>query len=98
MIRGLPEKLKNLRIKHRYSQKQVAEILELSPSIISSYEKGERTPSVEVMLALSYLYRCSVDYLLGRKPEKEENKLNTDGLTDKQVQALKNLIETIKST
>ena len=64
MINGLPEKLKKLRQKQGYSQQKVAKRLEVSPSIISGYETGERTPSVEMLLALSYLYRCSTDYLL----------------------------------
>lgn len=57
MIQGLPEKLKDLREKRKLSQKSVAKRLNMSPSIISSYETGERTPSVEVLLALSRLYR-----------------------------------------
>ena len=65
MIKDLPIKLKDLRIKYGLSQKQVADKLNLSPSIISGYETGERTPSVENILALSYLYKCSTDYLLG---------------------------------
>ena len=35
MIRELPQKLKTLRIKYGYSQKLVAEKLDVSPSIIS---------------------------------------------------------------
>ena len=45
----------------------MAKKLDVSPSIISSYETGERTPSVENLLSLSYLYHCSTDYLLGRE-------------------------------
>lgn len=66
MIKGLPEKLKALRSTYHLSQKEVAKILEVSPSIISGYETGERTPSAETLLAISYLYKCSTDYLLGK--------------------------------
>ena len=38
----------------------------VSPSITSGYETGERAPGTEAPLALSYLYRCSADYLLGK--------------------------------
>ena len=48
MIKDLPEKLKKLRIKYGYSQKQVADKLQVSPSIVSGYETGERTPITEV--------------------------------------------------
>lgn len=96
MIKDLPTKLKDLRIKQGLSQKQVAEKLNLSPSIISGYETGERTPSVENILSLSYLYKCSTDYLLGKVMENSFPKLDTSGLNDIQIQAIQNLINTIR--
>lgn len=69
MINGLPEKLKELRLKSKLSQKQVADRLNSSTSSISGYETGVKTPSAEQLLALSYLYNCSVDYLLGKQKE-----------------------------
>ena len=65
MINGLSEKLKTLRKQYKLSQKEVAKALDVSPSIISGYETGERAPSLENLVSLSYLYRCSTDYLLG---------------------------------
>lgn len=96
MIKGLPDKLKALRLQSGLSQKQAAENLQISPSIVSAYETGERTPSTEVLLSLSQLYKCSTDYLLGRKAEKIRTELNTDGLSERQIKALQNLIDTIK--
>ena len=97
MIQGLPQKLKDLRTKHDYSQKQVAEKIGVSPSIVSGYETGERTPSTEVLLSLSYLYNCSCDYLLGKKSERPASTLNLDGLTNRQISALIALVEAIKN-
>ena len=71
MIRGLPERLKENRKRYGYSQKQVAAKLGLSPSIVSGYETGERTPSTEVLLSLSYLYHCSLDYLVGKQTQEQ---------------------------
>ena len=65
MIHGLPEKLKRLRQNCMLSQRDVARRLDVSPSIISAYETGERTPSVENILALALMYGCTTDYLLG---------------------------------
>ncbi len=96
MIQGLPERLKKLRIKYGFSQKSVADQLEVSPSIISGYETGERTPSVEVLLSLSCLYRCSTDYLLGKDLNDPELMLNVEGLTLRQIQAVTNLIESMR--
>ncbi|MDE6111764.1 MAG: helix-turn-helix transcriptional regulator [Eubacterium sp.] len=96
MIKDLPQKLQKLRLNYGYSQKQVADKLSISPSIVSAYETGERTPSTDVLLSISYLYNCTTDYLLGRTTTEPEIILDTNGLTDKQIQAIKSLIESIK--
>ena len=97
MIEGLPDKLKELRLKYGFSQKEVANKLDISPSIVSGYETGERTPSIDVLLSLSYLFNCSVDYLLGKQTEKPQIVIDTNGLTNKQIQAIKTLIDSIKN-
>ena len=96
MIKGLPEKLQELRVKYRYSQKQVADKIGISPSIISGYETGERTPSTDVLISLANIYHCTTDYLLGREGCNPQVTLNTNGLTDRQIQALQNLIDSMK--
>lgn len=96
MIKGLPEKLKNLRIQYGLSQKQVAELADLSPSIVSGYESGERTPSTEKLLALSYLYHCSTDYLLGKDSKKPSSYVDVEGLSDEQIKAVTNLIQSMR--
>lgn len=96
MIKDLPEKLKSLRLKYGYSQKQVANKLGVSPSIVSGYETGERTPSTDILLSLSYLYSCSTDYLLGKQSQAPELSINVDGLNDNQISAIEKLIESIK--
>lgn len=96
MIKGLSDKLRDLRIKNGLSQKDVANRLNISASIISGYETNQRTPSAENLLALSYIYQCSTDYLLGREPYKPVINLDVTGLTSDQIQALQNLIKTIR--
>lgn len=96
MIKDLPNKLKSLRLQYGLSQKQVAEILDISPSIVSAYETGERTPSTDVILSLSCLFQCSTDFLLGKQMEQPKIVLNTEGLTDGQIKAIQALINTIK--
>lgn len=95
MIKGLPEKLRDLRIKHGFSQREAADKLNISPSIISGYETGERTPSTEILLAISYLYNCSTDYLLGKNQNTPDFVIDTKGLKPEQIQAILNLIKTI---
>lgn len=96
MIKGLPQRLKELRISNNLTQKAVAEKLNLSASIVSGYETGERTPSTEILLALSYLYHCSTDYLLGKTGDKPSITLDTAGLTQTQIKALSFFIDTMK--
>lgn len=95
MINGLPSRLKCLRQKYNLSQRCVAQQLGVSPSIISGYETGERTPSLENLLALAYLYKCSTDYLLGRSLQEPATIIDTTTLTNEQIQAINSLIQTI---
>lgn len=92
MINGLPERLRDMRERLSYSQRDVARRLSVSPSLISGYETGERTPSVEVLLQLSYLYKCSVDFLLGKGREDMVLKIPIDKMTPNQIQILTDLI------
>lgn len=96
MINGLPNRLRELRIKMGFSQRAVARHLGVSPSIISGYETGERTPSTEILLSLSYHYHCSTDYLLGKEPEAQETMVSVEGLSPRQIQLLSELIESIR--
>ncbi len=96
MIKDLSYKLRELRLSQNLSQSDVAKKLKLSPSIVSGYETGERTPSTENLLALSYLYKCSTDYLLGKSNEKPVIVLDTDGLDANQIKVLQDLIRVMK--
>lgn len=97
MIKNLPGKLRQLRTQYHYSQSDVANLINVKPSTISGYETGERTPSVECLLSLSYLYKCSTDYLLGRENLPPDVTLDTTGLTDEQIAALQFLIKTMQT-
>lgn len=96
MIQGLSERLRELRLQNHLSQKQVANTLRVSPAIISGYETGDRTPSTENLLALSYLYRCSADYLLGKEKTQATRSLDTTGLSAEQIRLLAELIATMR--
>ena len=97
MIKGLPERLKNLRLQYNLSQKDVSKFIGLSSSIVSGYETGERTPSTEVILKLSTLYHCSTDYLLGNTSENCGLYLNATGLTPEQINSLNVIIDSLKT-
>ena len=97
MIYGLPERLREQREKHSMSQAAVAKRLKIGPATISGYERGERTPSLFMILRFSYLYNCSVDYLLG-KNNNDSSRIYIDvtELSEKQRKAITDLINSIK--
>ena len=96
MVYGLADKLKLLRTQRKLTQSHVAKCIKVTPSVISAYENGERTPSVEKLIMLANLYSVSVDYLLGTNYPRDTVILDTADLTKEQLTALQNLIDTIR--
>ena len=96
MIAGLPERLRQLRTQNKLTQKDIAKLLRLSPSIVSGYETGERTPSVEVLLQLSGIYKTSTDYLLGRDRPVPSPSVDLSGLTPEQVHAVNVIVQSMQ--
>lgn len=97
MIKNLPLKLKTLRLQYGFSQKKVAERIGVSPSIVSGYETGERTPSLDVLLSLSRLYNTSTDYLLDRQSAPPSGcVVDISELTEKQKAAIIALVESMQ--
>lgn len=96
MINGLPERLRSLREKYGFSQREIAKRLNISPSVVSGYENGEKTPSLEVLIAISDIYCCSTDYLLGKKPTDIRTTIDVSELSSKQIQAIARVVESMK--
>lgn len=60
----LPQKLKELRKAHNYTQDYVAEVLGVVRQTYSHYETGKRTPDAESLYKLAGLYNISIDDLM----------------------------------
>lgn len=60
------EMLRQLRKTKGLQQKEVAQILGISPQTYNGYEKGRNEPPIETLVRLSYLYGISVDLLVQR--------------------------------
>lgn len=60
----LSSKLRQLRIKKKVSQREVAKAIYVSNSSISHYEKNRCKPSRDTIEALAKYYNVSIDYLL----------------------------------
>ena len=97
MIYGLGDRLKELRKKFRFTQKDVADRLHVSSSVVAGYEQGNRCPSTEILCHLADIYQCSTDYLLGRTYDNRQLVFDTDGLTDAEIEAITHLIESMKA-
>ena len=69
------ERVKKLREKNNYSQKQVANYLNIDQSHISKIEKGKRNLNEVYFDKLCLLYNCSPDYLLGKSDVYEPPKI-----------------------
>ena len=58
-------RIKNLREESNITQEELAKKLNLSSKgIVSMYEKEDRKPSLEILIALSKIFDCSIDYIL----------------------------------
>ena len=91
----LGKRLKELRIQNNMTQQQVADRIQVSKAMISSYELATRTPSYEVLIKLSKLFGVSTDYLLGVDRERT---INISSLNEKQIRLIVDLIEEMTKT
>ena len=78
------QRVKALREEKNLSLRQLEKLTNISHSAISAYEKGRREPSFESLEALSDVFNCDIDYLLGRTDvrNKEANALGRSSLYD----------------
>jgi len=102
-------RIKLLREEFNYTQQDLANKLESSKSVIGLYENETRKPSMEVLIKLSEIFNCSIDYILGksdiRNPEIQEDPLGLAKIgfsmkdynppTDKQREQLAELIKVV---
>ena len=76
-------KLKELRLKHKMTQKELADKIGVTKSVVSYYELQERSPSPEILIKLSRIFHVTTDYLLGieHKHVIDVSKLSPEELT-----------------
>lgn len=58
------ERIRQLRIKQKYTQERIAEHLNIDRSYYSRIESGKRGCSVDMLVHLSELFGVSLDYLV----------------------------------
>ncbi|HEM3629333.1 TPA: helix-turn-helix transcriptional regulator [Streptococcus suis] len=86
-----PKRLKKLRIKKGFTQKEIGELVGVKQNTFTNWERGTREPSFEKLVELSIVLETTIDYLLGVT----DNPLSSDNLTEDKVEKLseKEIIE-----
>jgi transcriptional regulator with XRE-family HTH domain len=72
----LKEKLKELRIKNKLTQEQLAAVLKVDRSTIAKWETGEAMPRAAKLPELAKAFKCSIDEIF---EEDEKNKKAMSG-------------------
>lgn len=91
----LGSRIRQLRAERNWSQRELARKIGVaSKSVISYYELGERFPSYETLVRLSDVFAVTTDYLL--RGTDSEIRLNTNALTNEQVDALNTIIKSMR--
>ena len=100
-------RIKQLREENNWTQLELSQKMDCAMSSIAMYEIGDRKPSMEVLIKLSEIFDCSIDYLLGksdiRNPEEvkkvqfaNSGGLDTKGLDEEDMKELQRQIDYIK--
>lgn len=90
---NMGEKLKSLRLEKKMTQKQVADIIGLAISAVSSYESGSRYPSYDVLVQLARIFHVTTDYLLGMT---DKRYIDVTGLNDSEIELISQLVDKLR--
>ena len=87
-------RLRELRDSKNMTQKQLAERLGLTKSVISAYETSMRYPSYDVLIRIASIFKVSTDYLLGM----EQNRtIDISGLSIENERLIYQLIDALRT-
>lgn len=75
---ALPARIRQMRLQMGMTQKSLAQQLEKSESAVRMWELGKNEPDCSMLTAMSRLFGCSVDYLLGLERSPLVSTDNTD--------------------
>ncbi len=86
--------LKRLRLQADMTQKQLADKLGITKSVVSYYELSTRAPSAEMLIKIADVFHVKTDYLLGLKDG--EKTINVDGLLPEDIELIQSVISVLK--
>ncbi len=64
-------RIKNLRLLFNFTQKELANKLNIRQNTYSQYENGLREPSIEILIKLAEIFDTSIDFLVGITDEEQ---------------------------
>ena len=92
-------RIKQLRDENIITQEELAKKLNLSSKgIVSMYEKEDRKPSLEVLVKLSEIFNCSIDYILCKTDVRNPGKQIDDILNEAMIGMSKEEYEKLTET
>ncbi|MDK2902447.1 MAG: hypothetical protein PWQ93_366 [Clostridiales bacterium] len=99
------EKLKELRIKRNYTQRELAQKLNMSQSSIAMYERNQRIPDPLTLKKIAEFFNVTIDYLLDTSKEtldieamldKNNIMFNGEPLTEEDKESIINFIRYVQ--
>lgn len=78
-------RIKILREEFGYTQQELADKLDGAKSTVAMYENETRKPSMEVLIKLSEIFNCSIDYLLGKTDVRDTGEQIDDILNEAMI-------------
>ena len=88
--------LKELRQKAGLTQKQLADKMGITASVVSYYELSERNPSPEVLVKLASIFHVTTDFLLGIQKNPDES-LDISDLDKDEVELLQHTVTVLRN-
>ena len=79
-MEGFGERLKELRLERRLTQKELSELIGCAQSAIFYWENNNREPSVSFLKKLCLFFDVSADYLLGLEDESGSKTFHLNGI------------------
>ena len=86
-------RLKELRLQAGLTQKQLADQIGITKSVVSFYELHERTPSPDVIRKLCCVFHVSADYLLGIEKGRS---IDISGLDTEDEKVVRMMVEQLR--
>ncbi|MBD8980342.1 MAG: XRE family transcriptional regulator [Clostridiales bacterium] len=86
--------LKELRLKYKMTQKELADKIGVTKSVVSYYELQERSPSPEILIKLSGIFHVTTDYLLGIE---HKHAIDVSNLSSDELAVIEQMIKVLEN-